>query len=152
MPKHVRVRLRLEEFCTSAERLAWDKANGCPWDEWASETVARGGHLEGLRWAREHECPWNAATVCAYAAEGGHLEVVQWAREHGCELNAMTCAGAACGGHLEVLQWARAHGCPWTESTCEHTPLLAGTWMCCSGHGSTTARGIRASAPLKAGT
>jgi len=31
LPKGVRVWLRLMEFCTSVERLAWAKANGCPW-------------------------------------------------------------------------------------------------------------------------
>jgi hypothetical protein len=36
LPK-LRVRLRLEEFCTSVERLAWAKANGCLWDEWICE-------------------------------------------------------------------------------------------------------------------
>jgi hypothetical protein len=31
LPQGVMVRLRLRDFCTSAERLAWAKANGCPW-------------------------------------------------------------------------------------------------------------------------
>ena len=31
LPKGVRVLLQLREFCTCAERLAWAKANGCPW-------------------------------------------------------------------------------------------------------------------------
>jgi hypothetical protein len=52
LPKGVTVRLRLKEFCTSAERLAWAKANGCPW----------GG------------TSWMQNGLCAFAAEGGHLE------------------------------------------------------------------------------
>ena len=46
LPKGVRVRLRLEEFSTSVERLAWAKANGCPWNTRATELAALGGHLE----------------------------------------------------------------------------------------------------------
>jgi hypothetical protein len=30
LPKWPRVRLMLEDYCTSAERLAWARANGCP--------------------------------------------------------------------------------------------------------------------------
>ena len=31
LPKGVQVRFQLKEFGTSAERLAWAKANGCHW-------------------------------------------------------------------------------------------------------------------------
>ena len=31
VPMTPRVRLQLKEFCTSGERLAWAKANGCLW-------------------------------------------------------------------------------------------------------------------------
>ena len=31
LPKGVRVMLQLKELCTSVVRLAWAKANGCPW-------------------------------------------------------------------------------------------------------------------------
>jgi len=31
LPSGVPVRLQLAEYCTSPERLAWAKANGCPW-------------------------------------------------------------------------------------------------------------------------
>jgi len=43
---------------------------------------------------------------------------------------------------MEVLRWAREHGCPWNEDTV--VPLLhaTGTWRCCGGRGSTTARGM----------
>ena len=65
LPTGVRVRLRLVEFCTSAERLAWARANGCPWGVsrfWNGSDnpcalAALGGHLEALRLAREHDCP-----------------------------------------------------------------------------------------------
>jgi hypothetical protein len=64
------VKLRLQEFCTSIERLTWAKANGCPWgvpNSWALTNpcarAARGGHLEVLRWARERHCPWNEVTL-----------------------------------------------------------------------------------------
>ena len=49
---------------------------------------------------------------------------------------------AAMSGRLEVLQWAREQGCPWDEMTCG-APLRADTRRCCSGRGSTTARGTR---------
>ena len=63
------VPLTVTEFCGSVERLAWAKANGCPWNEWTCALAARGGHVEVLKWAREHDCPWNAST-CTYAAQG----------------------------------------------------------------------------------
>jgi hypothetical protein len=90
--RHGSERLKLEEFCSSVERLAWAKSRGCPWDE----------------------------DTCALIAEGGHLEVLVWAREHGCPWNELTCVGAAWGGHLDVLVWARAHGCSWNEATCAY--------------------------------
>ena len=136
---------KLVDFLGTAERLAWAKANGCPWDAETCCYAARGGNLEALKWARQHGCPWNAGT-CHGAARGGHLEVLQWAREHGgtwcantsfaaaggghlsvlrwareqeCPWNDWTCLFAARGGHLAVLQWARAHGCPWRKHECE---------------------------------
>ena len=90
LPKNLTVarRLRLEEFCTSGERLAWAKATGCRW---------------ALGWPN----------CCALAAGGGHLEALQWARANGCPWDGATCYSAARGGHLEVLQWAREQDCPW---------------------------------------
>jgi len=120
------VRLRPREFCTSAERLAWAKANGCPWglwDNWFRTTnpcalAAGGGHLEALQWARQQGCPWRAST-CEAAADGGHLELLKWARKHDCPWwGELVCAGAARGGHLQMLQWAREHDCPWDDQTC----------------------------------
>ena len=59
-------RLKLAEYCTSVERLAWAKANGCPWDDIEFHEVnnccthaAAGGHLAVLRWARAEGCAWN---------------------------------------------------------------------------------------------
>ena len=65
-----------------------------------------------LEWARAMGCPWNAGSM-AYAARVGHLEAMRWARAKGCEWDWVTCAHAAGGGHLAVLEWARANGCPW---------------------------------------
>ena len=107
---------KISEFCTSVERLAWAKDNGCPWVAWTFAFAARGGRLDVLRWARDHGCPWDWST-CAH---DGNLEVLWWAREHECPWDADTCYWAAAGGHLEVLQWARAHGCPWDKQFCEH--------------------------------
>ena len=78
--KTVGVPLRITEFVGSAERLAWAKANGCPWTARTCIIIARGGRLEVLRWASG--CPWDERT-CAAAAGAGHLEMLQWAREHG---------------------------------------------------------------------
>jgi hypothetical protein len=114
---HGSERLKLEEFCSSVERLAWAKSRGCPWYQWTSAAAAWRGHLEVFVWAREHGCPWDEST-CARAALGGRLEVLVWAREHGCPWNERTCAAAAQEGRLEVLVWAREHGCPWNDWTC----------------------------------
>ena len=113
------------EFCTSVERLAWAKANGCPRDEQICTFVARRGRLEVLRWAREHDCPWGDRSW-ACAANHGHLEVLKWAWEHGCPLTSVgymgfkgTCAAAAENGWLEMLKWAREQDCSWDARTCE---------------------------------
>jgi len=134
---------KLVDFLGSAERLAWAKANGCPWNagtcdlaaqegnlvalqwlrahgcrwnEWTCYAAAGGGHLEALMYAREHGCPWDSRT-CYYAARGGHLAVLRWAREHDCPWDWLTCELAARGGHL--LKWARTHGCPWIKGDCD---------------------------------
>ena len=69
LPTGVMVQVQLLDFCTSVERLAWAKANGCSWDlqGWGGlpnpcTQAAEGGHLEVLKWAREHHCPWNEVT------------------------------------------------------------------------------------------
>ena len=157
LPSAVRVCLQLRELCTSAERLAWARANGCPWGapliigdrrmEWyPCALAAAGGHLDALQWARAQGCEWDGAK-CAGAAAGGHLDVLQWARAHGCPwiedfwMNRFDCCRlAAKGGHLEVLRWLREHNCTWDKWTCA-VPLRAGIWRCCSGHISTAARG-----------
>ena len=94
---------KLEEFVRSAERLAWARANDCPW----------------------------VAATCALAAAGGRLDVLRWAREHGCDWDAATCAGAAYNGHMAVLMWAREHGCPWAEGE-EGEEEDAYTMNCCA--------------------
>jgi hypothetical protein len=66
--------LRVTEFCGTVDRLAWAKANGCPWNERTCALAARGGQIELLKWARMPDCPWNERT-CASAAVGGHLAV-----------------------------------------------------------------------------
>ena len=110
-------RLMLHAFCGSVQRLAWAKANGCPWNHNTCAYAAKGGRLHVLQWAREHGCPWSLRT-CARAAEGGYLDVLRWAREHDCPWNEWTCGLAARGGHLDVLCWAREHNCPWDRMTC----------------------------------
>ena len=133
-------RLRLADFCTSVDRLAWANRNGCTWDAGSSyyngpgqnpcALAARGGHLEVLKWAREQGCPWlRKHSICYDAAGGGHLDVLKWARAHNFRWNAQLCALAAEGGHLQVLMWARANGCPWDPRiTCSRA--AAGTWRC----------------------
>ena len=121
--------LKLNEFCGSVQRLAWAKANDCPWVSATCALVARGGHPDVLRWAREHGCDWDELT-CANAAAGGHLEVLVWAREHGCPwveveegaggYHMNCCACAAAHGHLEVLKWLREQSCPWDTATCAY--------------------------------
>jgi len=101
--------LKLKAFCRSAERLAWAKANDCPWVARTFAMIARHGDLQVMRRARELDCP------CAKS----------------------TCAAAAAGGHLDVLAWARKHGCPWERTslrtrsrTVVHSLLLADIWRC----------------------
>ena len=66
------VRLELEEFCTSAGRLAWAKASGCRWDEWTPVFCALAatgvGSMEALKWARDHGCPWDEWTCSEVGA------------------------------------------------------------------------------------
>jgi len=63
----------LRAFLGSAERLAWAKANGCPWDLRTCELAVAGGKLEALKRVRALDCPWSEGT-CARAAEHGYLE------------------------------------------------------------------------------
>jgi len=121
----VRGAFKLKEFCGSVRRLAWAKANGCPWVARTCALAAAGGCVEVLAWAREHGCDWDAWT-CGKAAEGGHLEALIYARERGCPWEKQEgyptvncCELAAGGGQLEVLRWLREHGYPWGASTCD---------------------------------
>ena len=43
-------------------------------------------------------------------------------------------------GSVEMLAWAKANGCPWGVETC-NSIARGGHLRCCSGRGSTTARG-----------
>jgi len=84
LPRGSRLRLRLKEFCTSAERLAWAKANGCPWGNVPSwfgsknpcALAVADGHLEALQWARAHGCPWHKQTM--RDASRPHPETEAW--------------------------------------------------------------------------
>jgi len=128
--------LAAQSGCLAA--LRWARANDCPWDELTCASAARAGRLEVLQWLREHHCPWSAST-CAHAAGAGHLEVLQWAMENGCPWReASLCRIAAQGGHLEVLQWLRRQNCPWSDWV--HWQLGVGTWTCFSGRARTAAR------------
>jgi hypothetical protein len=70
------VKLKVDDFVGSVERLAWAKENGCRWgnsrgalvgvwrDSRIYRLIARGGQLDVLKWAREHGCPlWGGATA-----------------------------------------------------------------------------------------
>jgi len=141
------VPLLLSEFVGSVARLAWAKANGCPWGVETCGCIAWGGRPEVLQWAREHGCEWNWMT-CESAAAGGHLSVLQWAREHDFPWSEITganplgvhfgginiCTRAAEGGHLDVLKFARDNGCEWDYETCSgaaeggHLAVLQWAW------------------------
>jgi len=77
----------------------------------------------------------------------GSVALLGWAKEHGCPWTERTLALAAGGGSLEVVQLAQAHGCPWGVMTCFFSPLMAGTWKCCSGCGRSGARGMSRPVP-----
>ena len=131
----VRRVFKLVNFLGSAERLAWAKANNCPWGSTTCELAAREGNLVALQWMRAHGCRWNQWTADG-AARGGHLAVLRWAREQHCPWGWRTCAIAALEGHLAVLQWARAHGCPWSKRMClcvsasgNHNETYAWVWQ-----------------------
>ena len=82
-------------FCRSVERLAWAKANDCPW---IATVCARNGSLQVLRRARELDCPWDKRT-CAHGRCGRAPECVKVG------------AGARLpvgGGHWG--HWGRRHG------------------------------------------
>jgi len=117
------VPIKLKDFCTTVERLAWANANGCPTRDTPNTCryAAAGGHVEVLRFAREQlQCPWDV-TKLYHAALFGHLAVLRWAQEHGCPLDSSSSRMTRCaaqGGHLEVLKWLREHDCPWDSMTC----------------------------------
>jgi hypothetical protein len=81
----VGVKLKLADFVGSAGRLAWAKANRCPWVARTCALVARVGDLDALQWALENGCPWHART-CWLAAERGHLDMVEWLIADGIDL------------------------------------------------------------------
>ena len=63
------VPLKVKAFVGSVARLAWAKANGCPWERGehshqitSCAIVAGAGNLAVLKWARAHDCPWNEKT------------------------------------------------------------------------------------------
>ena len=107
--------LKLAEFCTSADRLAWAKANRCPWGVKDLDTrsdnlgrnacalAARGGHLEVLKWARAHSCPWDDYSIPTPLGAG------TW---RCCSMRGSTAARGTIG------------------DTCATTPPRAGTWRC----------------------
>jgi hypothetical protein len=75
----------------------------------------------------------------------------------------LPCAGRSVGVKLQIeaivvsvalLAWAKGNGCPWKARNVVKPPLGAGTYRCCSGHGSAAARGAwgRVKPPLGAGT
>jgi len=130
LPARVTVRLRLREFCTSVERLARARANGCWFGkaDWYNGLwytgladpcyyAAAGGH-RGDAMGSGAGLPVEPVDVSG-AAKNGHLAVLRWAREQDCPWDEDTCAFAAAGGHLAVLQWAQEHGCPWDKSLCQ---------------------------------
>jgi hypothetical protein len=137
------VPLKLVDFVGSVARLAWAKANGCPWREvtgargWTTGVtvctfIAKGGSVEALQWARVRGCPWTV-TTCAWAAKGGHLAgpgsccpprnptrfgpflLSQFKRNP-----VMWRVYFTRPQHLDILKWAREHGCPWDATTCKH--------------------------------
>ena len=105
--KSAGVPLKIKEFVGSVERLAWAKANGCPWDSRTSAIVALSGHLNVLQWAREHACPWDWVTCCL-AAWRGQRAMLHFAQSRGISWLLMTTYGTG-GSKLEVKQcltWA----------------------------------------------
>ena len=78
-------------------------------------SAAKEGHLEILQWARKHDCPLAPWVMCAYAAAGAGT----W-----------KCSG---GSGRRRLPGERV------ERRCLHA--AEGGRECCSGRGSTTARG-----------
>lgn len=113
--------LVVKDFVHRLERLAWAKANGCPWEDRTAAIIARHGVLEALMWATEHECP-RGYSVYTAAALGGRLHVLSWLANVSGKLcpwdGCATAAAAASGGWLETLQWLRGQGCPWDWRTC----------------------------------
>jgi len=80
----VRPQLKLKDFLDgSGERLAWAKANRCPWGKNACARAAGEGHLEVLTRMRELDCPWDGHTLLC-ASNNGHAKVLKWALKNGC--------------------------------------------------------------------
>jgi hypothetical protein len=69
-----RVTHRLREFCTSAERLAWAKASGCPWIERTCSLRRRGRESGGAAMGAILQLPVGCDDVCirsSWWASGG---------------------------------------------------------------------------------
>ena len=137
--------------------LQWAHDNGCEWDETICSVAAECGHLAVLQWAREHDCPWSQETT-KWAARGGHLEVLKYAHENGCPCDETTCAGAAMVGRCTLTLSKPVYTAPlvplletqYDEQLSNYgynltyaTTLWEDTCTCCSGCGSTGARGMR---------
>jgi hypothetical protein len=95
----------------------------CPWNEFACEAAARGGHLASLEWMRAQDppCPWGEIT-CTAVARAGNLEVLQWLRAQSppCPWSVDAFAAAASAGHLHLVQWMGTKGaCPGGRAVCE---------------------------------
>jgi len=121
------VPLKICDCVGTVQRLAWAKANGCPWEalnqhESVCSYAAYGGNLEVLQCAREHGGPWNEYTT-GYAAQGGHLPVLLWAVDQGCPWDSDVCDGAAMSGNLQIMHWARAHNLHWNTLTSAYAAM-----------------------------
>jgi hypothetical protein len=99
---------KLVDFLGTDERLAWAKANGCPWDERTCRCAARGGHLEALRW--EHGCPW-------HTEQAHSLVEAAWEAEDAAEAAAVDAARAALAALSAAQRRRRRRRCPWSGRT-----------------------------------
>ena len=90
--KSAGVPLMVGDFVGSVKRLAWAKANGCPWEARTCADAVLGGHMQSKR---------NLQLESLMVAARRHFS-----------------KAAVGGGNLEVLKWVREHDCPWDEGTC----------------------------------
>jgi hypothetical protein len=86
---------KLVDFLGSAERLAWAKANGCPWGVRTCQLALGAGTW--LYCSGRGSSTVGGTSGRVTPRTGRALSMLQWMRAHGCEWNEATLLPCSCG-------------------------------------------------------